>query len=109
MAAHGEIEPMPDCAIFADTQSEPKSVYEWLFWLKKQLPFPVYSVTKGNLGKDELRVVRSKKSGRLYLKNSIPAFVEKAPIEVVRKLKHTLEENKRKLFEIKQKMNALIK
>jgi len=26
MAAHGEIEP-PDCAIFADTQWEPRAVY----------------------------------------------------------------------------------
>ena len=26
MAAHGEITPMPDCAIFADTQAEPKVV-----------------------------------------------------------------------------------
>ena len=30
MAAHGEITPMPDAAIFADTQSEPASVYRWL-------------------------------------------------------------------------------
>ena len=27
MAAHGEIEPMPDAAIFADTGAEPKAVY----------------------------------------------------------------------------------
>lgn len=26
MAAHGEIEPMPDCAIFADTKVEPAAV-----------------------------------------------------------------------------------
>lgn len=26
MAAHGEIGPMPDCAIFADTHWEPKAV-----------------------------------------------------------------------------------
>lgn len=32
MAAHGEITPMPDAAIFADTQAEPKAVYEWLDW-----------------------------------------------------------------------------
>ena len=41
MAAHGEIEPMPDCAIFADTGDEPKAVYEWLVWLETQLPFEV--------------------------------------------------------------------
>ena len=30
MAAHGEITPMPDCAIFADTGWEPKAVYDHL-------------------------------------------------------------------------------
>lgn len=44
MAAHGEITPMPDAAIFADTGAEPRKVYEWLDWLEKQLPFPVYRV-----------------------------------------------------------------
>lgn len=44
MAAHGEITPMPDCAIFADTGAEPQRVYEWLDWLETKLPFPVYRV-----------------------------------------------------------------
>ena len=44
MAAHGEIEPMPDCAIFADTGAEPQTVYDWLDWLEPQLPFPVHRV-----------------------------------------------------------------
>jgi hypothetical protein len=44
MAAAGEITPMPVGAIFADTTYEPKAVYEWLTWLEKQLPFPVYRV-----------------------------------------------------------------
>jgi hypothetical protein len=48
MIAKGEV-PMVDCAIFADTQAEPKHVYGWLDFLEKQLPFPVYRVTKGNL------------------------------------------------------------
>lgn len=48
MAAHGEID-MPDAAIFADTQWEPKKVYEWLGWLEKQLPFPVHHVTAGSM------------------------------------------------------------
>ncbi len=49
MAAHGEITPMPDCAVFADTQAEPARVYEWLDWLESQLPFPIYRVSKGSL------------------------------------------------------------
>lgn len=48
MAAHGEIEP-PDCAIFADTQWEPREVYEHLDRLEAMLPFPVHRVTNGNI------------------------------------------------------------
>lgn len=44
MAAVGEITPMPDCAIFADTGAEPQRVYEWLEWLEGQLPYPVHRV-----------------------------------------------------------------
>ena len=51
LAAHGEIEPMPDAAIFADTQAEPQKVYDHLAWLTSPnvLPFPVHIVTKGSL------------------------------------------------------------
>jgi hypothetical protein len=49
MAAVGEITPMPDAAIFADTKAEPKSVYLWLDWVEEHLPFPVIRTTKGNL------------------------------------------------------------
>lgn len=49
MAAHGEITPMPDCAIFADTQDEGADTYKHLVWLRAQLPFPVYTPTKGRL------------------------------------------------------------
>ncbi len=44
MAKHGEINPMPDAAIFSDVGAEPKSVYEYLDWLEGELPFPVYRV-----------------------------------------------------------------
>jgi hypothetical protein len=52
MAARGEIGPMPDCAIFADTQWEPKAVYQHLERLTLVLPFPVYVVTAGNIRND---------------------------------------------------------
>lgn len=48
MSARGELEPL-DCAIFADTQSEPVAVYRHLAWLETQLPFPVHHVTAGSL------------------------------------------------------------
>ena len=63
MAAKGEIGPMPDCAIFADTQDEPQAVYKHLRWLQSGvLPFPIHVVTKGSLserlfeGDDEARI-----------------------------------------------------
>lgn len=56
MAAHGEFEHMPDCAIFADTGWEPQAVYEHLEWLMSPnvLPFPVHVVQRGNLRDDLL-------------------------------------------------------
>jgi hypothetical protein len=63
MAAVGEIKPMPQVAIFADTGWEPKAVYEWLDWLEKQLPYPVVRVAKGNLREDNVTAkVRGVKS-----------------------------------------------
>ena len=53
MAEKGEINPKPDCAIFADTGWEPKRVYEWLDWLETQLSFPVYRVINGAGLKDQ--------------------------------------------------------
>ena len=49
MTMTGEIKDKPDCAIFSDTGAEPKNVYEHLEWLTKQLDYPVYIVSKGNL------------------------------------------------------------
>jgi hypothetical protein len=76
MAAHGEIGPMPNCAIFADTQAEPESVYRWLEWLEKQLPYPVYRVTKGNLAEAACKVHVSKKSGMAYTNSNVPVFIK---------------------------------
>lgn len=62
MAAKGEITPMPTCAIFADTQNEPRAVYEYLDWLVTQLPFPVHVVTNGNLGESIVASLRGEKA-----------------------------------------------
>lgn len=74
MCAHDEIKPMPDFAIFADTQNEPKAVYEWLDWLETQLPFTVHRVTKGNLWEASIRPRVSKKNGKTYFKFYAPTF-----------------------------------
>lgn len=60
MAAHGEME-RPDLAIFADTGSEPASVYRWLDFLKGELPFPVVTVSAGNLGEEILACSRGER------------------------------------------------
>jgi hypothetical protein len=75
MAATGAITPMPDFAIFADTQAEPKSVYDWLDWLELQLPFPVHRVTRGNMTSD-MMTFRTAKDGRVWTKSTIPAFMQ---------------------------------
>lgn len=74
MAAKGEIGPMPDCAVFADTQAEPQSVYDWLDWLEGELPFPVYRVTKGDLTRDSIKVHQRKDGSGERVNNLIPAF-----------------------------------
>lgn len=68
MAAAGEITPMPDAAIFADTQDEPKAVYEHLAWLRSVLPFPVYLATAGKLSQ---RLLEGHEGARMpfFLKN----------------------------------------
>jgi len=81
MAAKGEVTPMPDFAVFADTQAEPQSVYDWLDWLETQLPYPVYRVTNGDLTHNSLHPVSRKvdgrngaKSGDKYMRRLIPVF-----------------------------------
>jgi hypothetical protein len=72
MAAAGEIGPMPDCAIFADTGWEPRAVYEHLDRLEKALPFPVHRVSAGNIRDD---IVRNKNStGQRFA--SVPWFTK---------------------------------
>ena len=70
MAAHGEIGPMPDCAIFADTGWEPQAVYDHLSWLMSPnvLPFPVHIVRGGDIRSDLI----SAGAGARWA--SIPAF-----------------------------------
>jgi hypothetical protein len=78
MAARGEITPMPTAAIFADTQDEPASVYRWLDWLEKQLPFPVYRVTVGKISEFAVKEKINQKTGKPYYSNCIPAFIKGA-------------------------------
>lgn len=60
MCAKGEY-PAPDFAVFADTQAEPRSVYDWLDWLERQLPFEVVRVTGGSLETDTFADLEAKR------------------------------------------------
>lgn len=62
----------PDVAIFADTQDEPKAVYEHLEWLEKTYSdrIPIWRRTIGRLGDDLSRGIHS--AGQRFA--SIPAF-----------------------------------
>jgi hypothetical protein len=71
MAAHGEITPMPDCAIFADTGWEPKAVYKHLEKLERALPFRVWTVRGGNIRQDAMAHA-SKQAARFA---AIPWFI----------------------------------
>ena len=51
MINDGEI-PMVDCGIFSDVGAEPKTVYEHLDWLEKNVSFPIYRVQWRNLKED---------------------------------------------------------
>ena len=62
MAVEGELTPMPDCAIFADTGAEPKHVYEFLDYVESLVPFPVYRVMEGE--GLEKSIVRSIEGGQ---------------------------------------------
>lgn len=75
MIAHGEL-PTVDAAVFADTQWEPRKVYEWLNWLEAEIqrcphPFPVYRVTHGSLRDDILRKQNS--SGQRFA--AVPWYI----------------------------------
>ena len=79
MAAHGEVGPMPDCAIFADTGWEPRAVYDHLAWLMSPnvLPFPVHVVKHRDLRAD---LLLAGAGGRWA---SIPAFTRTVRRRVV--------------------------
>ena len=75
MYATGELTPMPAAAIFADTQAEPQSVYDYLDWLESVVPFPVHRVTKGSLTEASLKQ-KVTKDGRKYSQVNIPFWTK---------------------------------
>ena len=74
MAAKKVIKPMPEFAIFADTQAEPQYVYDHLEYLIKVLPYPVEIVTAGSLTEKSLQERKRQKDNAYYMPKEIPLF-----------------------------------
>lgn len=74
MFAAGKITPMPAAAIFADTGDEPASVYTWLDWLEKQLPFPLYRVGRPEKLSESALTMKVTDDGRLYSRTIVPVY-----------------------------------
>jgi hypothetical protein len=78
MADRGDIAPV-DFAVFADTQAEPREVYDHLDWLEKQVKTPIIRLSNGNLEADAIafrrhRYTEDATTGRKGYA-SIPLFV----------------------------------
>ena len=58
MIEKGEV-PMVQAGIFSDTMAEPKRVYSHLDWLEKQLSYPIYRVSKGDLKQDTIDAINN--------------------------------------------------
>jgi len=74
LMAAKKVLPMPDLAVFADTQAEPQYVYDHLEWLIKELPYPVEIVSAGSLTEKCLTERRRIKDGVSYMPKEIPLF-----------------------------------
>lgn len=74
MASAGVFGDVPDAAVFADTQAEPASVYEYLAYLMEpgRLAFPVYIVTNGSL----LDQIGTQRPRGKWARLAIPAFAK---------------------------------
>jgi len=80
MACKGILTPKPDAAIFADTQWEPKEVYQWLDELERigaDAGIPIIRATKGNLRADALasQTKGGKEAGAVGRFASMPLYV----------------------------------
>lgn len=79
-AAYGELGRPVTFGVFADTQHEPPSVYDWLEQLRAIVaaaphPFPIISATQGDLRAASTRLRTSKKTGQVYMAGIVPALV----------------------------------
>lgn len=84
MATAGLITPMPEAAIFADTQSEPQDVYDYLKYLT-----PLLNLRRMNLNSKSARIDRIKFRWRKQRQ-----FLKAKPVEVKNEKVRTLNETR---------------
>ena len=65
---------VPDCAIYANSWSDPFSTYEMIGYLRRMVSFPILMVDAGNL-MDDVLTRKVSCSGKVYGKTTIPAYV----------------------------------
>ena len=67
----GILKPMPDFAVFADTQAEPRYVYDWLEKLKEKAgdKIDIVTLSAGNIVEDMLQTERRFASIPFFVKN----------------------------------------
>lgn len=66
MAEHNLVTPKPSFAVFADTQAEPQAVYDYIEYLEKQLSYPIYKVTAGNLEDEAITIKKATDQSKMY-------------------------------------------
>lgn len=71
MAVRAEIE-RPDCAIFADTQWEPREVYSWLDFIESEVGglFPIHRVSIGDIRANCLNKSKRNAQPPFYVKSN---------------------------------------
>ena len=74
MASQGAFDNIPDCAIFADTQWEPPSVYEHIEWLRDRLSFPLHVVDNGRSLREDVKALTNHSGSRNYI--DIPVYLK---------------------------------
>ena len=75
MASAGAFDHVPDCAVFADTRSEPPSVYEHVKWLEGQLRSPPYVVDNGRSRREVVKALTNHPGSRSYV--DIPVYLKR--------------------------------
>ena len=74
MASGGAFDPMPDCAIFADTHWEPPSIYTHLEWLAARLAFPLYIVDNGRSLREDAKALTNHSGSRSFV--DLPVYLK---------------------------------